>query len=108
MNTYYLRTRQNEIVIDSDDTNKGFGPLDRESLEEVIDALISGREHTIKKLRKEEREEKKDIEYLRGIEKEGIIRLNIKRINKEDEGFDRPKPKSTKLRAKDSTTQPFN
>ena len=108
MKTYYIRTRKSEIVIDSDVTNGGFGPIDRENLEEIINAMLGGQEDTCRKLRRELKAMNEDYHYLTGMEKEGHIVLNIKRINKEDEGFDRPKPKSTKLRAKDSTTQPFN
>ena len=92
MNTYYLRTRQGEIVIDSDNTNNGFGPLNKRNLKEAIEAMLIGRESTLSILRKEKREEKEEFENLHELERDGNIILNIKNISKEEEGFDRPKP----------------
>jgi len=83
MNTYYLRTRQGEMVIDSDVTNGGFGPIDRENLEEIVNAMLGGREDTLRKLRRELKAINEDHHYLTGMEKEGHIILNIKRLDRE-------------------------
>ena len=103
MKTYYIRTRKSEIVIDSDVTNGGFGPIDRENLEEIINAMLGGQEDTCRKLRRELKAMNEDYHYLTGMEKDGHIVLNIEPI---DEGFDkpRPKPSQTKLRSKKPTT----
>lgn len=79
MKTYYIRTRQGEIVIDSDNTNNGFGPLNKRNLKEAIEAMLIGRESTLSILKKEKREEKEEFEYLHELEKEKSIRLNLKR-----------------------------
>ena len=83
MKTYYIRTRKSEIVIDSDVTNGGFGPFNKEKLKEVLEVMLEGSACTAQKVRKEERNEKELMEYLCELEKEKSIKLNIKGVDRE-------------------------